>query len=177
MCPPSNEGTGQLRPDACAHEYRRTRVHKEARLIRGGYDVVVRPGTGRETTPEEDVERVHVHRVRTGNVQGQLSLVLNYPLFLLRALREAGRVRPDAVHAHDLDTFPVGLLISRLRRIPLVFDAHERYAGMIALDIPLPISRRCKERGQDGAQADWVSPSTISGEGLRKLPGTKCWSS
>ena len=156
--------TNEYRPDP--------RVHKEAKaLIRGGHDVVVAAwDRTRARVPQEDVEGVHVHRVRTGNVKGQFSLVLNYPLFLLRALREAGKVRPDVVHAHDLDTLPVGLLISRLRRIPLVFDAHERYAEMIALDVPAPISRAV-QRFEDRLvpRADLViTINDIMAEGLRK---------
>ena len=60
---------------------------------------------------------------------------------MLRSLSAAKEVRPDIVHAHDLDTLPVGLLISRLHGIPLVYDAHERYAKMIAMDVPGAVSR------------------------------------
>src|SRR5205823_1020496 len=30
----------------------------------------------------------------------------------------------QAVHAHDFDTWPLGRLVARLRRVPLVLDAH-----------------------------------------------------
>jgi len=42
----------------------------------------------------------------------------------------------DAVHAHDLDTLPVGCLISKLRNVPLIYDAHESYVDMIRDRIP-----------------------------------------
>jgi glycosyltransferase involved in cell wall biosynthesis len=126
--------TNEYRPDP--------RVHKEAKaLIDGGHEVTVvawdRP---RSRPPREVVEGVRLHRVRTGKVGGQMALVLNHPLFLLRSLAAAREVDPDIVHAHDLDTLPIGLLISRLRGIPLVYDAHEQYAKMIAMDVPEAVS-------------------------------------
>lgn len=127
--------TNEYRPDP--------RVHKEAKaLIDGGHEVTVAAWDRlRSRPPRETVESVKLHRVRTGEVGGQMALVLNYPWFLLRSLGAARKVRPNIVHAHDLDTLPVGLLISRLRRIPLVYDAHERYAKMIAMDVPAAVSR------------------------------------
>ncbi len=127
--------TNEYRPDP--------RVHKEARaLIDGGHEVTVAAwDRQRARPPREVVEGVRLHRVRTGRVGGQLALVLNYPLFLLRCLAAAREVRPEIVHAHDLDTLPAGLLISRLRGVPIVYDAHERYAKMIAMDVPAAVSR------------------------------------
>ncbi|MBI0582826.1 MAG: glycosyltransferase family 4 protein [Methanomassiliicoccus sp.] len=127
--------TNEYRPDP--------RVHKEAKaLIDGGHVVTVAAWDRlRSRPPVEEVEGVRLHRVRTGKVGGQLALVLNYPLFLLRSLGAARAIRPDIVHAHDLDTLPIGLLIARLRRIPVVYDAHERYAKMIAMDVPAAVSR------------------------------------
>lgn len=127
--------TNEYRPDP--------RVHKEAKaLIDGGHEVTVAAWDRlRSRPPREVVEGVRLHRIRTGRVGGQLALVLNYPLFLLRSLSAAKEVRPEIVHAHDLDTLPVGLLISRLRSVPLVYDAHERYAKMIAMDVPAAVSR------------------------------------
>ncbi len=156
--------TNEYRPDP--------RVHKEARaLLQGGYDMVVAAWDRTWARPlREDMEGVHVHRLRTRKVGGQIALALNYPLFLLRALGEARRSKPDVIHAHDLDTLPIGLLISRLRRVPLVFDAHERYAEMIALDVPRTVSRAV-QRFEDMLvpKADLVvTINEVMAEGLRK---------
>ncbi len=45
------------------------------------------------------------------------------------------------VHAHDLDTLLAGTLISRLRGVPLVYDAHEHYADMVSQDLPRGVAR------------------------------------
>lgn len=40
------------------------------------------------------------------------------------AIRLVGS-RPDAIHAHDVNVLPTAWLAARLRRVPLVYDAHE----------------------------------------------------
>jgi glycosyltransferase involved in cell wall biosynthesis len=126
--------TNEYRPDP--------RVHKEARaLIEGGHEVTVAAWDRLCSRPRDEVmEGVNLRRITTGKVGGQMALVLSYPLFLLKAMVAAKAVSPNIVHAHDLDTLPVGILISRLRNIPLVYDAHERYAKMIAMDVPAAVS-------------------------------------
>jgi glycosyltransferase involved in cell wall biosynthesis len=42
----------------------------------------------------------------------------------------------DVVHSHDFDTLFLGIMLSRLRGVPLVYDAHEVYARMIRTDVP-----------------------------------------
>jgi glycosyltransferase involved in cell wall biosynthesis len=127
--------TNEYRPDP--------RVHKEAKaLIEGGHQVTVVAWDRQSSRPRDEVmEGVHVRRVTTGRVGGQATLVMRSPLFILRALGAARKMAPEVVHTHDLDTLVAGILISRLRRIPLVYDAHERYAKMIAMDVPDAVSR------------------------------------
>jgi glycosyltransferase involved in cell wall biosynthesis len=47
----------------------------------------------------------------------------------------------DAVHAHDLDTLPIGLMIAKLRNVPLIYDAHESYVDMVEDKIPHVVGR------------------------------------
>jgi len=74
------------------------------------------------------------------------------PIFWLKALNACKSVSFDVVHAHDFDTLPLGFLIARLSRRPLLYDAHELYAKMIKHEVgPLskPIwwwERRCARR-------------------------------
>jgi glycosyltransferase involved in cell wall biosynthesis len=65
-----------------------------------------------------------------------LKFALKLPSFWLACLRKAKEKEFLIVHAHDFDTLPAGFLISKLRGRPLVYDAHESYAEMIAQDAP-----------------------------------------
>ncbi len=58
-------------------------------------------------------------------------LLRTMPRFWLRALNELRRIQPDIVHAHDLDTVPVAYLYAQRAGIPVIYDAHEYYAGMV----------------------------------------------
>ena len=69
------------------------------------------------------------------------------------------------VHAHDFDTLPIGFLISKLRGRPLVYDAHESYAEMIAQDAPRFIGRLvhiAERRLQRHAKAILVANENVS---------------
>jgi len=111
------------------------RVYREARaLIRHGFEVQLiawdREG-GRPAEAVEDGVRV----IRLGprcRYRSAVRVVGGLARFSLGALRTSRRLRFDLVHAHDFDTLPLGLLISRLRRVPLLYDAHELYSAMVA---------------------------------------------
>lgn len=122
--------TNGFRPDP--------RVAKEAAaLVSDGYDVTVLAWDRENKYPDRGEHLgAHIERVRTGWAGSMLSFALFYPLFFLRALLAGLRRDPDIVHSHDFDTLPVGALIAWLRQVPLVFDAHENYAQMVAIDLP-----------------------------------------
>ncbi|MGD1060631.1 MAG: glycosyltransferase, partial [Methanomassiliicoccales archaeon] len=127
--------TNEYRPDP--------RVRKEAlALLQGGYSVNIICWNRRGGRPSaETAEGVKLDRVRTGVVDGPLGVILNYPLFAVKVFRRANGNGYDAVHAHDLDTLPIGVLLAWLKRVPLVFDAHEQYGRMIRTDLPNWIAR------------------------------------
>jgi glycosyltransferase involved in cell wall biosynthesis len=131
--------SNEFRPDP--------RVLKEALALKdGGFKVTILSwNRERKRAREEEHSSVQIRRINTGMVTGMASLLRNYPLFLLGLLREARLQAFDAVHSHDLDTLLPGILISRLHGVPLVYDAHERYAKMIAVDVP-PIVSKTVER-------------------------------
>ncbi len=58
-----------------------------------------------------------------------------------RALAVHEEAGIDAVHCHDLDTLPSGVLLKKKLGVPLVYDAHEIWPEMIAKDLPAFISR------------------------------------
>ncbi|OPY34117.1 MAG: Glycosyl transferases group 1 [Methanomassiliicoccales archaeon PtaU1.Bin124] len=122
-----------------SNEYRPDpRVEKEARTLSGKRMDMTVLCWDREHAypPERDENGVHVVRVRTKKVKDKPSLARNYLFFVLKALRSAKGREFDAVHAHDLDTLPIGLLVSRLHGKRLVFDAHEHYSRMVEPDVP-----------------------------------------
>ncbi len=119
--------TNPFRPDP--------RVHKEARsLIEAGYKVSIIAWDRDMTSPEEEmVDGISIKRF--GPESGYDSFfdhLINLPRFWKRARSHAKKMNIDIVHAHDLDTLLPGVKISRRKKIPLVYDAHESYSRMIS---------------------------------------------
>jgi len=127
--------SNEFRPDP--------RVAKEARaLSAAGFEVSVLAWNRAQKAPHREMyHHTSIERVTTGKVRGPLSLALNYPLCFLAALSAALRQPIDAVHSHDFDTLLLGVVVSRIKRIPLVYDAHEHYAMMVATDLPKPLTQ------------------------------------
>lgn len=127
--------TNGFRPDP--------RVAKEAEaLVSDGYNVTVLAWDRENKYPDRaDYRGARIERIRTGWAGSMLSFALFYPLFCLRSLTYALRKDADIIHSHDFDTLPLGFLISWLKQIPLVFDAHENYAEMITVDLPGMVPR------------------------------------
>ena len=115
------------------------RVLREARSLSCRYQVTVLAfdHTGRqprrEVTGGVCIERVSPALLRTLGPSLQklhLTLLFGLPLFYLAALRwlfQDFRL----VHCHDLDTLPLGVLLGKLKRAKLIFDAHEDFPAMI----------------------------------------------
>jgi glycosyltransferase involved in cell wall biosynthesis len=119
------------------------RVLKEARgLISNGYGVTLLAWDREGNRPQEDtVGGVNVHRIRAIRIRGQLGMVIGMINFWAKAVLSSRKAAFDVVHAHDFDTLIPAVLISRLRRVPLVYDAHEHYSRMIAIDAPPAVMR------------------------------------
>jgi glycosyltransferase involved in cell wall biosynthesis len=126
--------SNEFRPDP--------RVHKEALgLMSAGYEVTILAWNRDRTFPEKDVQKgIEVRRISTRPITGMISLIINYPSFLLRSIFRSRSLSFDVVHSNDLDTLFIGVLISRLRGVPLVYDAHEHYAKMVETDLPKSVS-------------------------------------
>ncbi|MGH7208480.1 MAG: glycosyltransferase [Nitrospiraceae bacterium] len=52
--------------------------------------------------------------------------------FTLQALWKVGRGPAALYHAHDLDTLPAGVILSRLKGVPLLYDAHELFCDQFS---------------------------------------------
>jgi glycosyltransferase involved in cell wall biosynthesis len=126
--------SNEFRPDP--------RVHKEALgLMSAGYEVTILAWNRDRTFPEKDAQKgIEVRRISTRPITGMISLIINYPSFLLRSIFRSRSLSFDVVHSNDLDTLLIGVLISRLRGVPLVYDAHEHYAKMVETDLPKSVS-------------------------------------
>jgi glycosyltransferase involved in cell wall biosynthesis len=81
----------------------------------------------------ETVEGVAVRRVRVRSVHGRGNTQLFFYAWLYaKMLWLAWRTPFDVVHCHDLDTLPVGFIAGKLKRRPVVYDAHESFVDMLA---------------------------------------------
>jgi glycosyltransferase involved in cell wall biosynthesis len=110
------------------------RVLLEARALRSaGYGVhLIAWDREASRPPEDDEDGVHVIRLGPRCPSRSAGRILTrLPRFWVRALRASNGLGFDVVHAHDFDTLPLGVAISRLSGKPLLYDAHELYAKMI----------------------------------------------
>lgn len=99
----------------------------------------LRGWSGRRVEQPEPVTVVRV-RVPAGYRTGR-PLLKKMPRFWWHALHELRRIRPDAVHACDLDTLPVACLYRQMTGTPVIYDAREFYAGMVQANVGPEISR------------------------------------
>ena len=127
-----------------SNEYRPDpRVEKEAMaLLSNGYDVEIIAWDRLRRRPKRSKENgIQVERVRTGLVGSPRSFLMNFPIFLIRSVVESLREPCDVVHSHDLDTLVQGFIISRIKGVPLVYDAHEHFSKMVEGDVTPSIAR------------------------------------
>lgn len=119
------------------------RVLLEARALKGeGYEIHLIAWDRDQTRPKE-MDEGPMHVVRLGPRCPQRDarrMLTRLPRFWFRALAASRRLRFDSVHAHDFDTLPLGIVISRLSGKPLLYDAHELYAKMVENEVG-PASR------------------------------------
>lgn len=74
-----------------------------------------------------EVERIFV---RSAHGRGTTQLVF-YALLYLKMLWRGIRISFDVIHCHDLDTLPLGFVLGKLKRKPIVYDAHESFVDML----------------------------------------------
>jgi len=110
-----------------------SRVLRENRtLAEHGYDVTLLALHEDGLPLEESVFGFRVIRVplrtRSWSKTPFVQLV-KYAECAFRMFRAGYQVRPRVVHANDLNTLPIGFLISRLTGAALIYDSHEYWAG------------------------------------------------
>ena len=80
----------------------------------------------------ESIEGVEVERVFLHSNHGRgTTQLFFYALLYLKLFWRGLRIPFDAVHCHDLDTLPLGFFLGKLKRKPIVYDAHESFPDML----------------------------------------------
>jgi glycosyltransferase involved in cell wall biosynthesis len=91
----------------------------------------------------ELMEGVEVERVFLSSKHGRgTTQILFYAALYLKMLWRGLRTQFDIVHCHDLDTLPIGFVLGKLKRKPIVYDAHESFSDMLEGSVA-PVVRRC----------------------------------
>ena len=92
--------------------------------------------------PTECMEGVEVERVFLASAHGRGTTQLFFYAWLyLKMLWRGMRTTFDVVHCHDLDTLPLGFVLGKLKRRPIVYDAHESFPDMLAGSVPGAVQR------------------------------------
>ncbi len=114
------------------------RLAKEARsLVHAGYDVHAILWDRTLSYPAEEVrDGIRIHRYRLAAPEGTPGLGVRLPRWQAFAWRRAARLRPDVVHAIDLDTAWAGTAAARLTGAKFVYDIFDFYSAMVTADIP-----------------------------------------
>jgi glycosyltransferase involved in cell wall biosynthesis len=108
------------------------RVSKEINsLVHAGHRVTVMALKSRKTLLLEKKNGVVIMRVpvrlRYCLPKGPVFFFVKYVEYVIRTVAASVRIPFDAFHAHDLETLPIGFILSRIKGRPLVYDSHELY--------------------------------------------------
>jgi len=114
------------------------RVFREARaLVRHGIKVHLiawdREGHRPKRADENGVDVIRLGPRCPYRSAGKV--ISRLPRFWFRALRASRKLQFDVVHCHDFDTLPLGIMMSKLRGVPVLYDAHELYSEMVRKDV------------------------------------------
>ncbi len=92
--------------------------------------------------PSECMEGVEVERVFLPSKHGRgTTQIFFYAWLYLKMFWRVWRTPFDAVHCHDLDTLPLGFIVGKLKRKPIVYDSHESFPDMLEGNIHPAIQR------------------------------------
>ncbi|MBN1894533.1 glycosyltransferase family 4 protein [bacterium] len=104
------------------------RVFKEgSSLVRHGYQVdLICWDRERDHPSEATCNGIRIHRFQWRGTYGKALLcVPGYVAFYIHAIRRLLRMKPAAIHCHDLDTLIPGFIAGRFTGAGIVYDAHE----------------------------------------------------
>ena len=108
-----------------------SRVRREARaLVGAGHEVVVIHAPRGADGLGEELDGFGLRAVAPPGWARRLPAVVRRGLLALAFVREVRRVRPEAVHAHDVAMLAPGVAGARLTGARLVYDSHEYAVGV-----------------------------------------------
>jgi glycosyltransferase involved in cell wall biosynthesis len=116
------------------------RVLKEARSLQGhGYEITVLAWDREERFPPvEDHRGIRIERIRVRSKYDRKLGQLPKIFLLWCRMILIGRTKDiDIIHCHDLDTLLPGIVLKLLLKKPLVYDAHENYALVKSVSLPI----------------------------------------
>ncbi len=119
------------------------RVYNEAKsLVEEGYNVIILAWDREGKYPLiENVGGITVYRVKCKGDYGKPKIFLKGILcFYIKSLQKIKEIEFNVVHAHDFDTLPLAIIISKKRKSKLVYDIHDDYASMISEVVPQIVS-------------------------------------
>ena len=104
------------------------RVYKEAiTLSNEGFYVKIIAWDRQKKYPEnENMGKITIRRCHISGQYGKkLFSIFHFIFFYCSVFSIAQESRFTVVHAHDLDTLPIGYIISKIKKCRLIYDAHE----------------------------------------------------
>lgn len=92
---------------------------------------------GGNLAEREEIAGIHVRRFRLFSrswSKRPFVQLFKYAEVVLRMLFAARRYHPGIVHAHDLNTLPIGYLAAKLSGAKLIYDSHELWSGAVSMN-------------------------------------------
>jgi glycosyltransferase involved in cell wall biosynthesis len=80
---------------------------------------------------KEKYEKITIERIRLLSPYDKVIVAFLLPIFWFYSILKLMKKKIDIIHCHDYDTMPIGLIIKYVKRVPLIYDSHEFYPGMV----------------------------------------------
>ncbi len=108
------------------------RVEREIRTLSSNGYVIAILCNQYYKVESRSVNNCKVFRISAPFKSYKLNKIINFPLFLnlkfiYYTFSSYFKFRPNIIHAHDLPMAPLGILLKKIFKIPLVLDFHENY--------------------------------------------------
>ncbi len=113
------------------------RVYQEAiSLVKHGFEVTIiawdrdKKMVKNEVYEGIKIERVHIKSCYSRGTTQVLFMILFWTAIFFKLVRRDF----DVIHCHDFDTLLSGIIIGKLKKKKIIFDAHESYIDMLLKD-------------------------------------------